>query len=154
MPTASPSLPSSVTRGLLAGVVGSVVMTAFQKLVEMPLTGRQDSYAPADLAERVLPVHPSTAAGRKRLNYATHTALGALWGAAYGVAASRGLRGPRAAATTFAAIYSQDLVLITLLGLAKPWQWSAQDWAVDAGDKVVHVVATGALFDRVLRPSA
>ncbi len=36
-------------------------MTAFQKLIEMPVTGRGDSYAPADFAaERVLPVHPST----------------------------------------------------------------------------------------------
>ncbi len=32
-------------RGALAGVAGTVVMTAFQKFVEMPITGRSDSYA-------------------------------------------------------------------------------------------------------------
>jgi hypothetical protein len=29
-------------------------MTAFQKLVEMPLTGRSESYAPADLVDTIL----------------------------------------------------------------------------------------------------
>jgi hypothetical protein len=75
-------------------------------------------------------------------------------GAAYGAAAHQGLRGPRAAAATFAAIYSQDLMMITLLGLGKPWQWSRQDWAVDAGDKIVNIVAPGAVFDRALSPTA
>lgn len=44
--------------GVLAGLAGTAVMTAFQKLVEMPLTGRDDSYAPADFVERVLPFTP------------------------------------------------------------------------------------------------
>ncbi len=73
-------------------------MTAFQKLIEMPLTGRADSYAPADFAERVLPIHPRTAQGRRQLNYVTHFALGAMWGSAYGLAAQAGLRGQRAVA--------------------------------------------------------
>ena len=34
-------------RGVLAGLAGTVVMTVFQRLVEMPLTSREDSYAPA-----------------------------------------------------------------------------------------------------------
>lgn len=47
-----------VGAGVLAGLAGTAVMTAFQKLVEMPLTGRDDSYAPADFVERVLPFTP------------------------------------------------------------------------------------------------
>ena len=139
---------------MLAGVAGSVVMTAFQKLIEMPITGREDSYGPARLAEKVLRVHPSSDAGRKRLNYATHTALGAMWGAAYGVAAHKGLRGARAAAATFAAIYSQDVMTVTVLGLGKPWTWSRQDWTIDIVDKAVNVAATAAIFDGVLNPAA
>jgi hypothetical protein len=149
-----PPLAVHVARGALAGVAGSVVMTAFQKLVEMPISEREDSYAPAELAQKLLPVHPQSAAGRWWLNYASHTALGAMWGAAYGVAAHKGLRGPRGAAATFAAIYSQDLVMIPALGLGKPWQWSRKDWTIDALNKVVVIVATGAIFDRVLGPKA
>jgi hypothetical protein len=149
-----PSLAVDLGRGALAGVAGSVVMTAFQKLVEMPISGRQDSYAPAELAQKLLPIRPQTAAGRWWLNYVTHTALGAMWGAAYGLAAHKGLRGARGAAATFAAIYAEDLVMIPALGLGKPWEWSRKDWTVDALDKVVVIVATGVIFDRVLGPNA
>lgn len=69
------------------------------------------------------------------MNYAAHTALGAMWGAAYGVAAHKGLRGARGAAATFAAIYAQDLVMNPALGLDKPWEWSRKDWTIDALDK-------------------
>lgn len=71
-----------VGAGVLAGLAGTAVMTAFQKLVEMPLTGRDDSYAPTDFVERVLPIHPQTDQGRRRLNYATHFLLGTMWGSA------------------------------------------------------------------------
>ena len=148
------SLAVNVGRGALAGVAGSVAMTAFQKLVEMPLSEREDSYAPAELTQKLLPIHPQSAAGRWWLNYAAHTALGAMWGAAYGVAAHKGLRGPRGAAATFAAIYSQDLLTISLLGLAKPWTWSRKDWTIDVLDKAVVIAATGAVFDRVIDPNA
>ncbi|WP_285289544.1 hypothetical protein [Arthrobacter sp. ISL-65] len=32
---------NSLARGMAAGVAGTVVMTAFQQFVEMPLTGRE-----------------------------------------------------------------------------------------------------------------
>ncbi len=78
----------------VAGVAGTVVMTAFQKVVEMPITGRSDSYAPADFAEKVFRLAPETPAARRRLNNATHLALGTMWGAAYALAARAGLGGP------------------------------------------------------------
>ncbi|WP_164701446.1 hypothetical protein [Modestobacter sp. KNN46-3] len=150
--TKRPSLAANVGRGVLAGVAGSLVMTAWQKLVEMPISERGDSYGPADLTERLLPVKPRSDAGRKRLNYATHTSLGAMWGAAYGVAAHLGLRGARGAGATFGAIYTQDLVMITALGLGKPWTWSRKDWTIDVLDKAVNIAATSAIFDRALDP--
>ena len=148
--------PSTVTvlgRGVLAGLAGTVVMTAFQKFVEMPLTRRQESYAPASFAEKVLPVHPTTAAGRRRLNNATHLSLGAMWGTAYGLAAARGLRGQKAVNTVFAVVYTGDVLLNTALGLYQPRTWTAEDWVVDVVDKYVQAQATGAVFDRVLDPT-
>jgi len=143
---------SNVLRGALAGVAGTGVMTAFQKLVEMPITGRADSYAPADFATKVTGVNPSSAVGRKRLNYATHMGLGLIWGTAYGVAARRGMRGPRAVAAVFAVVYTGDVVLNTALGLYRPGTWTRKDWIVDVGDKIVQASATGAVFDKVLAP--
>ena len=148
-----PSTGTVLGRGVLAGLAGTVVMTAFQELIEMPLTGRGDSYAPANTAEKTSGVHPDTQQGRKRLNWATHFALGTVWGAAYGVAARAGLRGPRAIATTFAVVYTGDFVSNTARGLYEPSNWSTQDWAIDLTDKFVQAAATGVIFDQFLDPT-
>ncbi len=138
---------------MAAGVAGSVVMTAFQKLIEMPITQREDSYQPAKLAQKLLPLHPKDDKALTRLNYATHFTLGAMWGAAYGVAAFTGLRGTRAVARVFPAIYTNDVVVATSLGVGKlPWKWSRQGLIVDVVDKFVQVVATSIIFDRFLDP--
>ncbi len=145
---------STVGRGVLAGVAGTAVMTAFQRLVEMPLTHRPDSLAPAQFAQRVLPLNPSNTQDLKRLNIATHYALGTLWGCAYGVAARAGLRGQKAVNAVFVAVYTGDVVLNTALGLYHPTEWSAQDWVVDLVDKYVQAQATDFVFDRFLDPTS
>lgn len=38
-----PAMATTVGLGILAGLAGTVVMTAFQELIEMPLTGRGDN---------------------------------------------------------------------------------------------------------------
>jgi hypothetical protein len=151
--TRKTSKTAMIGRGILAGVAGTVVMTAFQKFIEMPITGRGDSYAPANTAEKTFGVHPETQQGRKRLNWVTHFALGTLWGAAYGVAAHAGMRGPKAIAATFATVYTGDFLSNTARGLYEPSTWSAQDWAIDLTDKFVQAGATGVIFDRLLDPA-
>ena len=151
-PSQQPSTAAFLARGVVAGAAGTVVMTAFQRLVEMPVTGRPDSFAPAAFAERVLPVHPRTRAGRSRLNTATHFGVGGLWGAAHGFAARRGLRGQRAVHAVFAVVYTGDVLLNTALGVYRPRTWSRQDLLVDLLDKYVQAQATGAVFDRLLDP--
>ena len=150
---ATPGTTAALARGALAGEVGTAVMTAFQLLVEMPLTKRPPSYAPADLVEAVLPIHPTTARGRTRLNWAAHFALGSVWGAAHGLATRAGLRGQRAVHVVFAVLYPVDVLVGAALGVYHPGRWTATDWAVDAGNKYVAVQATGLVHDRFLDPA-
>ncbi len=150
---ARPSAAAVMGRAVLAGVAGTAVMTAFQRFVEIPLTGREDSYAPAAFAEKVTGVRPQSPQGRRLLNTVTHYTLGALWGTAYGVAASRGLRGQRAVHVVFAVVYTGDVLLNTALGLYRPGTWSAKDLAIDLADKYVQAQATGQVFDRLLDPA-
>lgn len=150
--SSKPSGKSVITRGVVSGVAGTVVMTAFQKFVEMPLTKRGESYAPADFAEKITPLDTQTHEGRRRLNYVTHFSLGIMWGAAYGVAALKGLRGQKAVNTVFGVVYTGDVLLNTALGLYSPTQWSKKDWIIDVVDKYVQAQGTGAVFDRVLDP--
>lgn len=144
------SMAENIGRGVLSGVAGTVVMTAFQKFIEMPLTGREESYAPASFAQKILPVNPDSEQGRQRLNWSTHFALGTMWGAAYGLAAHAGLSGQKAVAAVFGTVYTGDVLLNTALGLYQPTTWSAEDWAVDITDKLVQAEATGAIFDHVI----
>ena len=143
-----------LVRGAVAGIGGTVLMTAFQQLVEMPLTKRHDSFAPADFAERVTPIRTDSARGRRRLNWTTHFALGTMWGAAYGVAAAKGLRGQKAVSAVFLTVYLGDVLLNTALGLYRPQEWSAKDLAIDVVDKFVQAQGTGLVFDRLLDPAS
>jgi len=138
-----------LARGAVAGVAGSVVMTAFQLLVEMPLTGRKPSYAPAKFAGRVFGVKPKSKPERRALNYAVHFGIGTAWGATHGLAVHKGLRGQRAVFAVFAGIYVGDAALNTALGLYQPWKWSAQDWATDVGEKLLLAESVGLIYDRL-----
>ncbi len=143
-------LGTSIGRGVVAGLAGATVMTAFQKLVEMPLTGRDDSYEPANVAMRLLPIGRRRGPAKRRLNYAVHFSVGATWGVAYAVVARRGLRGPQAVATAFGILWPGDVAATVALGLnPPPWRWSAQDLAIDVGNKLVLAGTTGAVFDRL-----
>ncbi len=147
------STTQTIGRGIIAGLAGTVIMTAFQEFVEMPLTRRPASFAPAKFAEKMFRVHPTTEQGRNRLNWMTHFALGTMWGAAYGIAARSGLRGQSAVAAVFGVVYTGDVALNTALGLYRPLTWSAKDVAIDVIDKLVQAEATGAIFDRFLVPA-
>jgi hypothetical protein len=144
------ALGPSLRRGIVAGLAGTVVMTAWQKLVEMPVTGRDESYEPANLILRVLPVEVKSDVAKRRLNYAAHFAVGVGWGAAHGAIARRGLRGQRAVAMVFGTLWPGDVTTTVSLGLnPPPWRWSRQDLAIDLADKMVLAQATGAVFDRL-----
>lgn len=147
----APTVTSSLARGAASGLAGTVVMTAFQRFVEMPLTRRDESYAPADLMMRLLPIRPGTKRGRRRLNYAAHFGLGVGWGVARAVVARSGLRGQAAVGATFAAMYPGDVALATALGVYRPRGWSLQDVVVDVVDKLVQAESTGLVYDALER---
>lgn len=151
VPTPKDDLPASLGRGAVSGLVGVTVMTAWQKLVEMPITGRKESYEPANLMLRVLPIAPKRGAAKRRLNYAAHFGVGLAWGAAHAAIARRtGLHGQRAVVTVFGTLWPGDVTTTVALGLnPPPWRWSRRDLAIDLADKFVLAQATGAAYDRL-----
>ena len=140
----------SAARGAAAGLVGTIGHTAFQELVEMPITGRTESDAPAQLAERVLRLGRTTPRKRRRRNWIAHVGVGVGYGVGHGVGAYAGLRGARAVAIVFTAQYGADVLLNTALGLYRPTTWSREDWVVDIADKLVLGVVTGVAYERLL----
>jgi len=145
------SLGGSIGRGAVAGIAGTVVMTGFQRFVEMPLSGREESYQPAELVEKVIG-RETKQPGRRVLNHVAHFGVGAAWGAAHGATAHAGIRGPRTVAAVFGVLWPSDVSSMVLLGLGEPpWRWSRQDLAIDVADKLVLAVATGAAYEALCR---
>lgn len=126
-------------------------MTAFQKLVEMPITGRDESDAPAQFAERILPIGSHEPLTHRQVNYIAHFGIGTLWGTAFALAGRLGLHGQKAVHIVFPTVLTSDILLNMALGLYKPRTWSKQDWGVDIVDKYVQAQATSAVYDRLAR---
>jgi len=145
------SIRGSIGRGVAAGLTGTMVMTTFQRFVEMPISGREESYQPAELMEKISGARPGEP-NRRRLNHAAHFGVGAAWGAAHGAAAHAGAGGPKTVAAVFGVLWPADVTSMVLLGLGEPpWRWSRQELAVDVADKLVLAVATGAAFAALSR---
>lgn len=152
MASRRPSLLSSLTRGALAGVAGAGLLGLFQEKVEMPVTGRGESYAPAHLARAALGLARQHGGDREALNWGSHLALGSQWGIAHALAARRGLHGIPAIGAVFATVYASDLALAAALDVYHPREWTAEDWTVDLLDKLVMATVTGAVYQFLLAP--
>ena len=136
--------------GLVAGAAGVAAMTAAEK-VEQAITRRPNSFVPAHTLERLLGLPEKPDDERRWLNWAMHWGLGVLLGAARGVMAERGLRGPVGSFlfTNLRLLNDQTLENATGVG-APPWTWPVDEQAIDLLHKAVYAFATGAAADRLI----
>lgn len=140
----------NIGRGLVAGLLGTVAMTASSTL-EAKLRGRGASTAPADAAKRVLGIDSfDSDAAEQQFSQLVHWGYGTAWGAVRGLLRAFGL-GPRAATGAhFALVYGGEQVMLPALGVAPPaTQWGAEEVGVDALHHAVYVLATATTFERL-----
>jgi hypothetical protein len=137
---------AAVGKGLFAGVVGTVAMTA-SSTIEMKLRGRPASSAPAAAASKVLGVEPKGQSEEARFSSIVHWGYGTSWGAVRGLIGAAGLRGLRANATHLGAVWGAEQAMLPALGVAPPfWEWGAKEVASDAFHHLVYASATGAAY--------
>lgn len=138
---------SAIGKGLIAGAAGTAVLTVFQML-EMKVTNRDESTAPADAAGKVMEIQPRNEEGRRRLNQVTHFLYGTLWGIPRAIMATLGLRDPAATAVHFGAVWGTALAMPPALDVAPPpTEMESKELAMDAARHAVYAVATGLAFD-------
>jgi hypothetical protein len=141
------ALACDIGKGLAAGFIGTVAITASQ-MIEMQVTKREPSSAPADAAGKVMGVQPVGEEEKQRFSQMVHIGYGTAWGAVRGVLAAMGLKGPAAMIGHFAAIFTAALVVPSSLGVSPPvTEWSAQEIAVDAVHHAVYALATNAVYE-------
>ncbi|MBA2766929.1 MAG: hypothetical protein H0U33_08140 [Solirubrobacterales bacterium] len=142
-------LAEATGRGLLAGAVGTAVMTVSSTL-EAKLRDRGPSSAPADAAGKVLGIQPRDSAGQARFSSVVHWSYGTSWGAVRGIIGLSGL-GPVGAATAhFATVWGSSLVMLPALGVAPPiWQSPPAEVATDAFHHAVYAAASGCAYTAI-----
>jgi hypothetical protein len=137
---------SALGKGVVAGAVGTAVLTAAQR-IEMALSGREESSAPAEAVEKVLDLEPGSERAEARLSQLTHWAYGTGWGAVRGLLAAAGLKGPAATLTHFGLVWGAALGMMPALDLAPPaTEWEKEQVLKDAGFHALYAVATGLAY--------
>lgn len=140
-----------LTKGMVAGAVGVVAMTAAEK-VEQRFTGRPNSYVPARTLAHLFRLREPDS-DRPVRNHVMHWGTGILVGGLRGAMAARGLRGARASALHTLARLSIDQTLENAAGVGSPpWTWPRHELVIDVGHKAVYSFLTGWVADRLVKP--
>jgi hypothetical protein len=146
-------IASAVGKGLVAGAVGTVAITATTVLANK-LKSAEPSTVPAEAGEKVLGVEPKGQQEEQRLNTVMHVGYGLAWGVPRGLMSAFGLRGLWATVTHFFAVWGTALGMLPGLKLAPPpTRWDRKELAIDAFHHLVYAGATTAAFNFLDRRS-
>ncbi len=136
-----------MAQGLVAGLVGTAVMTAGEK-AEQRLTGRPDSHVPARTLERLVGLPERPGRQPRAVNLGMHYGQGALVGVLRSLMAAVGLRGPLASAKFTVVRLTTDQILENGTGVGAPPQtWPRHELVVDVLHKAVYGFTTGLVAD-------
>jgi hypothetical protein len=146
------SYAAAIGKGIVAGFIGTAVMTLAQA-IEMKITKRKGSEAPAEGAKKVLDVKATTKEKNDKVNNLVHWTYGSYWGIARGILAESGMKGWGGNAVHFAAVWGTALWMLPTLKLAPPPQkWGGTQLAKDALFHAIYSTATGYAYDFIDHP--
>jgi hypothetical protein len=140
-------LGSAIGKGLLAGLAATAAITISQ-MIEMKITKREPSDAPVKVASETIAVKPATKDQKEQLSQELHWAYGTGWGAARGIIALTGLKGWKATAVHFAAIWGSSMIMLPMFNAAPPiYEEDATAIAIDGFHHAVYAIAAGITYD-------
>jgi hypothetical protein len=136
-------------KGLLAGAVGTAAITISQ-LIEMRITGRQSSDAPAKAATKVLDIKAINVSHRPKFSQEVHWAYGTSWGVTRALLSLSGIKGWAATAMHFGAVMGTAMVMTPALKVAPPLkEWGVKGILTDMMHHAVYAIAAGLFFDAI-----
>ena len=145
-PSGLQQLATGIGRGLLAGLVGTAAISLSQML-EMKLSKRAPSSAPADAAGKVVGVQPRDAKGKARFGNLVHWAYGTSWGlfrAALGGGRTDRFWAPLA---HLGAVQTAAMLMLPALHVAPPvTKWGGGEIGKEVMHHTVYAAATDAAY--------
>lgn len=141
---------SAIGKGLLAGLAGTVAITASQ-MIEMKITKRKGSTVPADAVTKALDIKAATEADKKKFSQQVHWTYGTLWGIARGLLSLAGVKRWTATTAHFAAVLGTAMVIEPKLKVAPPLkEWSKEEIFKDILHHAVYAIAAGLVYDALM----
>ena len=132
--------------GLLAGLIGTVVLTISEN-IEIKLTGRAPSMVPGEVGFRLFGKRPKNQEDLKKVSSFVHWTHGITLGALFGLLTLLDLNLALTVALFFGLLWPGDVMLYKALKIAEwPWKWRRSELLTDLFHKGVYAVATGLAF--------
>ncbi len=148
---ADPGVLEVLSKGLVAGVAGTIAMTLSEK-VEQAKTGREDCTVTAQVGAHLITPALETGAQAARLGLAVHWIHGVSWGAIRGLLALTPINPLEASALHYVALWSSDVALYRVLKIQPlPHRWEKQSLALDLFHKLVLSAVTSLVFLALLQ---
>lgn len=140
------SVVEAIVFGLLAGAIGTAVMTAAQ-VIEMKVTNRAPSGVPGEVGARLSGRQLDDLNHPGEFNQMMHWGHGTMMGSVRGLLAIPIGSWALATAVFFGLLWVGDVIIYRVLHITDwPWRWEADGLARDIGFKLLYVVATSAAF--------
>ena len=146
--TALGKLGAAVGKGLIAGLAGTVAITISQ-MIEMKITNRKPSNAPADAVEKALHIE-ATPGNKEDFSNEVHWIYGTSWGVMRGLLSLAGITGFAATTLHLASIWGTAATIQPQLDIAPPLsEWDPKDIAIDIFHHAVYAIVAGLVYDAI-----
>jgi hypothetical protein len=147
-------LAGAIGRGLVAGLVGTAVMTVAQ-MIEMKLTGRKASDTPYKAVSKVFGIEAKSDKDKKKLSNIIHWTYGTSWGVPRGMLAELNATGTAGTGVHFAAVWGTELIMLPSMGISEPiTKWKPKAIGQDVLFHAIYAVTTGLVADALCNRSS
>ncbi|MDB5005903.1 MAG: hypothetical protein JWP45_296 [Mucilaginibacter sp.] len=140
-------LGSAIGKGLLAGLAATAAITLSQ-MIEMKINKREPSEAPVKVAGEVTGIKPANEQQKEKVSQEIHWAYGTIFGIARGIIGLAGLKGFRASAVHFAAVWGTSMIILPTFNAAPPvTEEEPKTIAIDGLHHAVYALTAGLVYD-------
>ena len=139
-------IASAIGKGLVAGAVGTVAITA-SEMIGNKVRGEEPSDTPAEATQKVLDVEPRNEQAKKRLTNVAHFGYGTAWGVPRGLLGLVGLSAIPATLVHFAAVQAVAMTMLPALDVAPPpTEWDRKELGLEAFHHLLYAAAATLAF--------
>jgi hypothetical protein len=137
--------------GIVAGLVGTAVMTAAQ-MIEMQFSGREPSNTPYKAVKKTFGFETKSEEAKELISNVTHFAYGTTWDIPRGLMAAFGTKSLASTSAHFGAVWGTELGLLPAMDVAEPvTEWQPKAIAEDAMFHAIYALAVGLTADAMVK---